>query len=96
LNLHPLAILVQAVHFALQPVADQTLNIPEKAKIIKLSKKQAHAQFYRQMAVWEGRAVPEPEPVIVVEPNVESEIQDTSDAILVQAVHFALQPVADL
>jgi hypothetical protein len=27
-----------------------------------------------------GRAVPEPEPVIVVEPNVESEIQDTSDA----------------
>lgn len=58
----------------------KTLNIPEKAKIIKLSKKQAHAQFYRQMAVWEGRAVPEPEPVIVVEPNVESEIQDTSDA----------------
>ena len=53
----------------------KTLKIPGKAEIVKLSKKQAHAQFQRQMAVWEGRAVAEP--VIVSEP--EPQVQEPSD-----------------
>ena len=49
----------------------KTLKIPEKSEIIKLSKEQAHTQFNRQMAIWEGRAVAEPES--------EPEIQEVSE-----------------
>ncbi len=38
----------------------KTLRIPKKADIVQLSKKQANTQFYRQMAVWEGKVDPEP------------------------------------
>ena len=55
----------------------KTLKIPEKAEILKLSKAQARSQFYRQMAVWEGRAVAEPEPVMVSES--EPRVQEAGD-----------------
>ncbi len=45
----------------------KTLKIPEKADVLKLSKKQANTQFYRQMAVWEGKVVaPKPTEVQLV------------------------------
>jgi len=58
----------------------KTLKIPQKSEIFKLSKKQAHTAFYRQMAIWEGRAVPEPVTETVSVPDSEPEIQETSDA----------------
>lgn len=36
----------------------KTLKIPQRSEIFKLSEKQARNQFYRQMAIWEGKAVP--------------------------------------
>jgi len=46
-------------------MAGKTLKIPEKSDILQLSKKQANTQFYHQMAVWEGKAAPEPEQQMV-------------------------------
>ena len=43
----------------------KTLKIPEKPALMGLSKRQANAEFYRQMAVWEGKAVANPEEQIV-------------------------------
>ena len=60
-------------------MAGKTLKIPQKTEIIKVSKKQAHDQFYRQMAVWEGKAAPEPESVTIVELDAAAEIQEASD-----------------
>jgi len=42
-------------------MAGKTLKIPKQSEIFALSKKQANTQFYRQMAVWEGKAIAEPE-----------------------------------
>ena len=48
-------------------MAGKTLKIPGKANILQLSKKQANTQFYRQMAVWKGKPVSEPdEPQVIV------------------------------
>lgn len=71
----------------------KTLKIPQKPELVKLSKKQAHTQFYRQMAVWEGRAVPEPEPVTIIasEPEaLDQEASDTSKLTLVSPSDEAL------
>ena len=51
-------------------MAGKTLKIPEKANILQLSKKQANTQFYRQMAVWKGKPVSEPDvPQVIVKEN---------------------------
>ncbi|NOQ14435.1 MAG: hypothetical protein GQ583_08180 [Methyloprofundus sp.] len=42
-------------------MAGKILKIPDRAEILSLSKKQANTQFYRQMAVWKGKAVSEPD-----------------------------------
>jgi len=42
-------------------MAGKSLKIPEKSEIVRLSKKQANTEFYNQMAVWEGKAIAEPE-----------------------------------
>ncbi|RLA17428.1 MAG: fimbrial protein FimV [Gammaproteobacteria bacterium] len=42
-------------------MAGKSLKIPEKPEIVRLSKKQANTEFYNQMAVWEGKAIAEPE-----------------------------------
>jgi len=42
-------------------MAGKTLKIPKQSEIVILSKKQANTQFYKQMAVWEGKAIAEPE-----------------------------------
>ena len=75
----------------------KTLKIPQKPELVKLSKKQAHTQFYRQMAVWEGRAVPEPEPVTIIasEPEaLDQEASDTSKLTLVSPSDEALSDSA--
>lgn len=55
-------------------MAGKTLKIPEKSDIIELSKQQANRQFYRQMAVWEGRAVDEPEEQIASDVKTSSQL----------------------
>ncbi|MCK5869543.1 fimbrial protein FimV [Methylococcaceae bacterium CS1] len=57
----------------------KALKISEKSDLVKLSKKQAHTQFYRQMAIWEGKAVAEPVLVEIQEPVSEPELQESSD-----------------
>ncbi len=42
-------------------MAGKSLKIPEKSEIVQLSKKQANTEFYNQMAVWEGKAIAQPE-----------------------------------
>ncbi len=42
----------------------KTLKIPEKTDIVRLSKKQANTEFYKQMAVWKGNAVAESEDLL--------------------------------
>ncbi|WP_428354132.1 FimV/HubP family polar landmark protein [Methyloprofundus sp.] len=44
----------------------KSLKIPARVDILKLSKQQARQQFYRQMAIWEGKAVADP---VVVQPK---------------------------
>ena len=78
----------------------KTLKIPEKAEIVKLSKKQAHTQFYRQMAIWEGRAVAEPEvepiSVAVSEPDVQEASEASSKLTLVSPSEEAIDQSAPL
>lgn len=77
----------------------KTLKIPQKQELVKLSKKQAHTQFYRQMAAWEGRAVPEPEPVTIIasEPEALSpEVSGGSKLTLVSPNDEALGDSAPL
>lgn len=45
----------------------KTLKIPEKSDLVTLTKRQANAKFYRQMAVWEGKAIVEPEVQVVAD-----------------------------
>jgi len=45
-------------------MAGKTLKIPKQSEITALSKKQANAQFYRQMAIWEGKAAAAAEPKV--------------------------------
>jgi len=55
-------------------MAGKSLKVPDRAELLKLSKKQANSQFYGQMAAWEGRAVSEP--------NVQQAIvEDTSNQL---------------
>jgi pilus assembly protein FimV len=52
----------------------KTLKIPEKPDLLALTKQQASAKFYRQMAVWEGKAVAEPE-IQVVDKKVNNQLK---------------------
>ena len=54
----------------------KTLKIPEKSEILKLTKKQANTQFYRQMAVWEGRVAPS-KPEIQIASDIDNSNQLT-------------------
>ncbi len=45
----------------------KTLKIPEKSDLLTLTQRQANANFYRQMAVWEGKAVADPEIQVVAD-----------------------------
>ncbi|WP_158083108.1 FimV/HubP family polar landmark protein [Methyloprofundus sedimenti] len=59
-------------------MAGETLKIPQKTEIIKLSKAQARSQFNRQMVAWEGRIAEEPEHIVVSE--LEPQVQEASDS----------------
>lgn len=59
-------------------MAGETLKIPQKTEIIKLSKAQARSQFNKQMVAWEGRAVEEPEHVVLSE--FEPQVQEASES----------------
>lgn len=58
-------------------MAGKSLKIPKKSEIVQLSKKQANTEFYNQMAVWEGKAIAEPETQLVSTDNTKTSNQLT-------------------
>jgi len=57
----------------------KTLKIPAKVDVVKISKQQAHSQFQRQMAIWEGKAIPEPRIEEISAPTAEPDVQQEQD-----------------
>lgn len=65
----------------------KNLKIPQRSEILQLSNKQASAKFNRQMAVWQGKAVAEPDlptsneaensSQLTLKPPTEEEINET-------------------
>lgn len=61
----------------------KSLKVPEKADVLKLSKSQAQKSFSRQMAIWQGKPVPEEEVAIVMlETHQDSPLEDSDKSKL--------------
>jgi len=58
-------------------MAGKTLKIPEKSEIVRLSKKQAKAEFQDQMAIWEGKVIVQPKVIQVAATETKSSNQLT-------------------